>query len=56
MDTHTRRWPQLLDLAADDPGRVIPGAASAVILDRPQAGRLSSISFITREDPIKPSG
>ncbi|TCC55319.1 hypothetical protein E0H73_35910 [Kribbella pittospori] len=45
MATHCRRWPQLLDQAVADPTEVIPGAASAVVLDRDQANRLEAISF-----------
>lgn len=63
MATHSRRWPELLDLAADDPGQVVPGAASAVILDRDQADRLRKITFTPRADQqptraggIRPSG
>ena len=45
METHCRRWPRLIALAADDPGHLIPGAVSATILTRGQAGRLESIAF-----------
>ncbi|MEV8374310.1 AAA family ATPase [Kribbella sp. NPDC056861] len=45
METHNRRWPVLRDLAITNPGRVIPGAASAVILTRDQADRLARITF-----------
>jgi predicted kinase len=45
MDTHSRRWPVLRDLAITNPGRVIPGAASAVILTRDQANQLARITF-----------
>jgi hypothetical protein len=45
METHCRRWPRLIALAADDPGHVIPGAAGATILTRGQADRLSNIAF-----------
>ncbi|TCM51743.1 AAA family ATPase [Kribbella sp. VKM Ac-2568] len=50
MAVHSRRWPELLDLAADDPGQVVPGAASAVILDRDQADLLRKITFTPRPD------
>ena len=45
MATHCRRWPQLLAKAADDPGRVVPGAASAVVLNRREANLLEAIIF-----------
>ncbi|MFK4086605.1 AAA family ATPase [Kribbella sp. NPDC020789] len=45
METHCRRWPQLLAKATQDPGQVIPGARSAIVLSRRQAGRLQAISF-----------
>ncbi|WP_433010521.1 AAA family ATPase [Kribbella sp. CA-294648] len=45
MATHSRRWPVLRDLAKTTPGRVVPGAASAVILTRDQANQLAKITF-----------
>jgi hypothetical protein len=45
METHCRRWPRLIALAADDPGHLIPGAVSATILTRGQADRLRDIKF-----------
>jgi len=45
MATHCRRWPELVNQAAADPGKVVPGAASAVVLDRDRADRLTAISF-----------
>ncbi|WBQ08583.1 AAA family ATPase [Kribbella sp. CA-293567] len=45
METHSRRWPVLRDLAVTTPGRVVPGAASAVILTRDQANQLAGITF-----------
>ncbi|WP_238165519.1 AAA family ATPase [Kribbella caucasensis] len=45
MDKHSRRWPRLLERAAEEPGRVVPGAASAVVLDRRGADQLEKISF-----------
>jgi hypothetical protein len=45
MATHCRRWPELLAKAADDPGHVVPGAASALILSRGQANQLTKIAF-----------
>ena len=53
MATHNRRRPELLDLAADDPGEVVPGAASAVILARDQADLLRKITF-TRKPTNRP--
>lgn len=40
---HCRRWRALVPLAARNPAAVVPGARSAVILNRPMAGRLRSI-------------
>jgi hypothetical protein len=45
METHCRRWPDLLAQAAADPGEVVPGAVSAVVLSRGQASRLQRIAF-----------
>ncbi|MFI7067001.1 AAA family ATPase [Kribbella sp. NPDC050124] len=45
METHCRRWPDLLDQAVADPSRVVPGAESAVVLSRRQASRLGRITF-----------
>jgi predicted kinase len=45
MATHCRRWPELLKKAADDPGHVVPGALSAVVLSRGRANQLDRISF-----------
>ncbi|MEU4391556.1 AAA family ATPase [Kribbella sp. NPDC023855] len=45
MATHSRRWPVLRNLAATDPGRVVPGAATAVILTRQEANQLAKITF-----------
>jgi len=45
METHCRRWPDLLAQAAADPGQVVPGAVSAVVLSRGQASRLERIVF-----------
>lgn len=45
METHTRRWPVLRELAVTEPGRVVPGAAAAVILNRDQADQLARITF-----------
>lgn len=45
MATHSRRWPVLRDLARTNPGRVVPGAASAVILTRDRANQLAKITF-----------
>ncbi|MEU4197223.1 AAA family ATPase [Kribbella sp. NPDC026611] len=45
METHCRRWPALLRQAADDPGHVVPGAQSAVVLSRREASALQGIHF-----------
>jgi hypothetical protein len=43
--THCRRWRGLLKQAADSPDRMVPGAASAVILDRRAADKLHNVTF-----------
>ncbi|WP_020391942.1 AAA family ATPase [Kribbella catacumbae] len=48
METHSRRWPVLRDLATTNPGRVVPGAVSAVILTRHEANQLTRITFSPR--------
>ncbi|TDC21753.1 AAA family ATPase [Kribbella albertanoniae] len=45
MEKHCRRWPQLLARATEDPGQVVPGARSAIVLSRRQASRLRAITF-----------
>ncbi|MGZ0147590.1 AAA family ATPase [Kribbella sp. WER1] len=45
MDKHCRRWPGLVAKAVEDPGYVVPGAASAVVLSRGQANRIERICF-----------
>lgn len=50
METHTRRWPVLRELAITDPGQVVPGATSATILTRDQADRLTRITFSRTAD------
>jgi len=45
MATHCRRWPEVLAKAADDPGHVVPGAASALVLTRAEADKLTGIAF-----------
>ncbi|MGW1347509.1 AAA family ATPase [Kribbella sp. NPDC002412] len=45
METHCRRWPDLLAQAVADPSQVVPGAESAVVLSRRQASRLERITF-----------
>lgn len=45
MATHCRRWPELVAKAADDPGYVVPGAESALVLSRGEADRIGRISF-----------
>lgn len=45
MVKHSRRWPELVDRAAEDPGLVVPGALTAVVLSRAQADQLEEIVF-----------
>ncbi|RZU22185.1 AAA domain-containing protein [Kribbella rubisoli] len=45
MATHCQRWPELVARAAEDPGYVVPGAASALVLSRGQAHQIARISF-----------
>ena len=45
METHCRRWPDLLAQAVTNPSHVVPGAESAVVLSRGQASRLERIAF-----------
>ncbi|WP_433167221.1 AAA family ATPase [Kribbella sp. CA-247076] len=45
METHCRRWPELLEQAVVDPSQVVPGAVSAVVLSRRQASQLERIRF-----------
>jgi predicted kinase len=45
METHCRRWPDVLARAVSDPEYVVPGALSAVVLDRRAADELERISF-----------
>jgi len=45
MATHCRRWPHLLEQAAADLGRVVPGAMSATVLTRGQSNQLTKIAF-----------
>ncbi|GAA2812513.1 AAA family ATPase [Kribbella solani] len=45
MEKHCRRWPGLAARAVDDPGSVVPGAASAIVLTRRQADQVGRISF-----------
>ncbi len=47
FDAHCRRWRGLVRAmaATRDPGRLVPGAASAVLLDREAAGRLRTLAF-----------
>jgi hypothetical protein len=49
--THCRRWRYLVEAVADDPGAMVPGAVSAVLLDRAAAGRLRAVRFGTEERP-----
>lgn len=56
MATHCRRWVRLLEQASDDPGWIVPGAASVVILDRRGADRLDKIAFEpARRRPSSPT-
>jgi predicted kinase len=50
MAKHSQRWPVLRKLAATDPGRVVPGAATAVILTRDQANQLTRITFGSKQN------
>lgn len=45
METHCRRWPNVVRKAASDPGRVVPGALSAVVLTRREAEQVKQITF-----------
>ncbi|NUR97129.1 MAG: AAA family ATPase [Kribbellaceae bacterium] len=45
METHCRRWPAVVVQARRDPGRVVPGALSAVVLTRGEANRVQRVSF-----------
>jgi len=45
METHCRRWPDVVRKAASDPGRVVPGALSAVVLTRWEAEQVEQITF-----------
>ncbi|WP_112248999.1 AAA family ATPase [Kribbella monticola] len=49
MTTHTRRWPVLRDLAATDPAQAIPGAATALTLNRDEANRVTGIRFAAQD-------
>nr|WP_239063138.1 AAA family ATPase [Streptomyces sp. SID13031] len=51
METHSRRWPVLRELAVTDPGRVVPNATSAVILSRAEADQLARIVFSQHPQP-----
>jgi predicted kinase len=56
MRTHARRWPDLRDLATTDPGQVIPGATSAVILTRGEANHLTTITFTPNPPLLRAQG
>lgn len=45
METHCRRWPDVVAGAASDPGSVVPGALSAVVLSRREADQVEQIAF-----------
>nr|WP_238356945.1 AAA family ATPase [Kribbella italica] len=47
MANHSRRWPELVKQAAEDPGLVVPGAVTAVVLSRGQADQVREIVFTT---------
>lgn len=42
---HCRRWRKMLRRAEQDPGLIVRGAVSAVVLDRRSAARLRSVRF-----------
>jgi predicted kinase len=44
METHCRRWPDVV-AKASDPGSVVPGALSAVVLSRREADQMEQIAF-----------
>lgn len=45
METHCRRWPDVVARAANEPGSVVPGALSAVVLSRYEANQVDQIAF-----------
>jgi hypothetical protein len=45
MEKHCRRWPDLLAEAVARPDSVVPGAQSAIVLDRAQASQLQALHF-----------
>ncbi|WP_427895987.1 AAA family ATPase [Kribbella sp. GL6] len=45
METHCRRWPDLVATARSDPGSVVPGAVSALVLTRGEANRVQHVRF-----------
>lgn len=45
METHCRRWPDVVQKAASDPGSVVPGALSAIVLSRREADQVERITF-----------
>jgi predicted kinase len=51
MATHCRRWRQLVAQAANNPGHLVPGALSAIILTRRQANNLVKITFEANRMP-----
>jgi predicted kinase len=51
MANHSRRWPELIRQAAEDPGLVVPGAVSAVVLTRGQADQVEEIVFHQNQAP-----
>jgi hypothetical protein len=45
MATHCERWPQVVEMAARAPSKVVPGALSAVVLTRSEADQVDRITF-----------
>ncbi|TCC06195.1 AAA family ATPase [Kribbella soli] len=45
METHCRRWPDVVAMAASDPSSVVPGALSAVVLSRHEANQVEQVAF-----------
>lgn len=45
METHCRRWPDVVAKAAGAPDSVVPGALSAVVLTRSEANAVERVTF-----------
>jgi predicted kinase len=45
MEKHCRRWPDVVRMAASEPGSVVPGALSALVLTRRDADQVKQITF-----------